>query len=218
MARDLRRAPFNEIHRLHRTRERGKCDWCGKPCEERTPVRKQLKLRHGDCDVELQTASSPEAARRLVFDRDGGVCVDCGGAFSEMSRFRAEMPVNKFTGFACVSYIGPHAGEPRPYTRIIWISMWHVDHVVPLWKVQHLPAAERIKYFLLPNLLTRCDKCHARKSKREAAERAHFDRLAARDKALTEIFPEPLSAYSKPKRKMRSRPFPKASRPMRWKR
>lgn len=55
---------------------------------------------------------------------------------------------------------------------------YEVDHEIPLWKVADLPPERRIKYFGLENLKLRCVPCHKRKNGKEAAERAHFNRLA----------------------------------------
>lgn len=79
-----------------------------------------------------------------------------------------------------------------------------VEHRVPLWKVRHLPDAARIKYYGPENLWLNCETCHKRKSKREAAERAHGYRLEL--------------ARVKAKRKQRrSRPWPKRKFPSRGK-
>lgn len=54
---------------------------------------------------------------------------------------------------------------------------WHVEHRVPLWKVRHLPDAERFYYFTPANVDTVCVNCHPFKSAKETTERAHIDRL-----------------------------------------
>ena len=60
-----------------------------------------------------------------------------------------------------------------------------VEHCVPLWKTRTMTAARRRWYNTLHNMVLRCagkDTCHARKTKREAAERAHYDRLEKKRK------------------------------------
>lgn len=58
-----------------------------------------------------------------------------------------------------------------------------IEHQIPLWAVERLPARKRAWYNTLPNLYLRCRSgCHARKTKREAADRAHLKRLEARRK------------------------------------
>lgn len=55
---------------------------------------------------------------------------------------------------------------------------WEVEHNVPLWKVATIEPLERLNYFRLPALVTRCVACHRKKSAHEASERAHIKRLA----------------------------------------
>lgn len=60
-----------------------------------------------------------------------------------------------------------------------------VEHNIPLWKVTHMTIAGRAWYNTLANLFLRCaDKfgCHKRKTKAEAAERAHYKRLEKKRK------------------------------------
>lgn len=190
-----RRPPVSEIHRLHLPRQAGKCDWCGLPQEERTPVRKQLKLRHSVCDTELNIVQNPAAARAALWVRDSGVCAGCGGDFAfahhyvpERKRpdgtagtsfaFNNDRTGHWFADDSAVLGRGANAVLGVLFTPVRSISMWHVDHKVPLWKVAHMPAIERVAFFKLPNLQTLCDQCHERKSAKETAERHHFDRLA----------------------------------------
>lgn len=77
---------------------------------------------------------------------------------------------------------------------------WAVDHHIPLWKVATLPPEQRIEYFRLPNLVTRCKDCHARKTAAEAAERAKIKRIARGGKVVR----RPMRAGS---RKIPSRPW-----------
>ena len=70
-----------------------------------------------------------------------------------------------------------------------------VEHRIPLWKVRHLPDDQRRWYYGLGNLWLLCRTCHKPKTRHEAAERAHLDRMTD---------PKPSRG-----RKMPSRPFPK---------
>lgn len=80
------------------------------------------------------------------------------------------------------------------YTEVIWISLWHVEHRVPLWKVAHMPAVQRIAYFMLDAVETWCEVCHKFKTRKEAADRAKInERLREPD--------------GKPKRAWTSRPL-----------
>lgn len=198
----VRKAPFREIYRLRQPLGENCCRWCGLPCEDFTPVRKKRREVHYACDADIQIVTSAEAARRVVFERDKGFCCDCGEDWSERFVFRK--------GPAVAIWGGHQATRDDPgfnrYTTVAWISLWHVDHRVPLWKVAHMPPLERIAYFLLPNLCTRCEPCHKRKTAKEAAERAHLDELAVPKTA------KPRRAWPVG-RKMQSRPFQKRKTP-----
>lgn len=52
-----------------------------------------------------------------------------------------------------------------------------IEHRIPLWKVSHLPDAERAIYFSLDNERLFRPRCQARKTAEEAAERAHYERM-----------------------------------------
>lgn len=183
----IRKPPVEAILAQYPQGKRGLCGWCGNEVSEKTHVRGWAKWWHGACLLEMQIITQPDVARRCVEERDHGICADCGA---------------------------PPQCEPRTVIRgrgtqwqheeVVSVVLWHVDHNIPLWKVAHMPPLQRIEYFKLWNLVTRCEKCHKAKSKREEAEQAHFDRLA-----------EPKD--SKPGRKLLSRPFQKGHRPMRRK-
>lgn len=196
----VRRPPVDAQFALHHPRERGKCPWCGEPITERTPVRKQLKAMHDRCSWELGIITSPDQARRAVFERDNGICADCGEDWSAMSRF---LPAHRNPdGTASVSYSFDSSRREWPCTRLVVISLWQNDHAVPLWKVMHLEPLARLQYFKLANMLTRCVRCHDRKTGDEAAERAKFDRLD----------PE-VEQKEKPKRNWGKRPMRSTERP-----
>lgn len=52
-----------------------------------------------------------------------------------------------------------------------------IEHKVPLWKVAHLPDEQRQAYFELANKRLMRPRCQLAKTKAEATERAHFERL-----------------------------------------
>lgn len=177
-----RRPPVNEVFKLHLPRQPGKCDWCGQPHDERTPVRKQLKARHAECESDYLRIIRPELARAAVEERDHGICAQCGEDWSLMSRFAPEFRHPDRSPMCSTNVEGwGRKDELRiRFTPILVISLWHVDHKVPLWKVRHMPPVERLEYWRLPNLQTLCDPCHKRKTAAEAAERSHYDALAGR--------------------------------------
>lgn len=164
-----RRPPTSAVFAAHLPRRPGKCDWCGEPCEERTAVRQQIKRRHDRCNDEYLTTIRPDFARAMVFARDRGICALCGEDWSE--RWRPIKGLKQYLRDDGIEIV---------YSSILWVSLWHVDHRVPLWKVVHMPDLERIAFFKLANLQTLCDPCHGGKTAREAAERAHHNELARR--------------------------------------
>lgn len=198
---EVRKPPVGAVFALHLPREPGKCPWCGLPIEERTPVRKQLKTIHAACNAELAIISDPSQARWYVLKRDKGICADCGEDWSEMARFFPTFIVppreHHYYERSLRVTEGPKVGQivrlseevfdwdaPRKkrevflYVALTAVSLWHVDHKTPLWKVRHMSPLERLEYFKLANLITRCEPCHKVKTREEAAERAKFERLA----------------------------------------
>lgn len=79
---------------------------------------------------------------------------------------------------------------------------WQVDHHIPLWKVKDMQALQRLEYFKLHNLVTRCGRCHVIKSGKEASERAHIRTVRKERK------PRPKRTWPQGK-KLQSKPFPK---------
>lgn len=172
--RPSRRPPTAEIFKEHLPKKTGKCSWCGEVCA-------RGRVWHDECRLDFRIIINPQYARDLVFERDKGICKDCG---CDASRpfWRAHTAITE-------------AGYD--WFILERITGWHVDHNVPLWKVAHMPPAKRIDYYRLWNLKTRCSGCHIRKTGKENPERHHHDDLA-----------EP--KQKKPSRKLRSRGFDKA--------
>lgn len=187
---EIRSAPVAAVFALHPQDKRGSCRWCGKPTRERTPSQNQLRWWHSECEAEYLCCVRPDQARWQVWQRDKGICFDCGAPPETVTRQRS---VNKETQWEHVEDFS--------------VELWHVDHHIPLWKVRHLHPLQRIEYFKLANLITRCERCHARKSAKESAERAHFKRISKKEK------PKVKSRWSS--RTIESRPFSKQHKPLR---
>jgi len=177
-----RKPPVGAVLRLHKQGVRGLCGWCGGNVTETTPARGWFKFWHSECSFEMGVIEQPALARDAVRDRDKCVCADCGNTSAKVKR----------------TWNGKNLG-PWDYET----ETWQVDHKVPLWKVAHLPPLERIEYFKLANLITRCEDCHKKKTKAEAAERAHFRRLSEPEKQA-DLF----------RKTIQSRGFDKQHRPM----
>jgi 5-methylcytosine-specific restriction endonuclease McrA len=212
-ARDVRKPPIGAVLRQHKQGVRGLCGWCGLSVEEKTEVRGWFKFWHAACQFEMGIIENPANARDAVFNRDKGVCCDCGEDFSERYAFRAGGIIRMWGEWDNERenrsrYAAERQADFHIYTEVVWISLWHVDHKTPLWKVRHLPDLERLEFFKLANLITRCHRCHERKTSEEAAERAKFNRLA------TPKSEKPKRIWPKGK-KLQSRGFEKCHRPMR---
>lgn len=225
---DVRKPPIGAVLRLHQQGVRGWCGWCGLAVADKTPGCGWLKWWHDACADEMAIIERPDAARRAVFSRDKGICCDCGEDWSEMFLLLPEYggrgtyqlgPNGEVLRTASISYLEPSGRSSCsqfykgaiPYSALKVVSLWQADHKIPLWKIRHLPDLQRLEYFKLANLITRCHRCHQFKTDEEAAERAKYKRLGST--------PEP-----KPKSKWASKPMqsrngfpPRGSRPMRRK-
>lgn len=209
MENDVRKPPVGAVIRLHQQGVRGWCGWCGAVVTEKTEARGWLKWWHDACAEEMAVIEQPSRARDVVFRRDHGICCDCGEDWSERHTFRPEYKDRVERGIEGSVW---EDGDRyiAIYNPIIWISLWHVDHKVPLWKVRDMPDLQRLEYFKLANLITRCHRCHEFKTTDEAGERAKFKRAAAAPP------PKPKSRWAT--RQLVGRGFPpKGSRPMRKK-
>lgn len=213
MSREVRKPPVRARLALHKQGIRGWCGWCGTAVEDKTPGRGWLKWWHDACAEEMAVIEQPDCARRALLERDNGVCCDCGEDWSEKFLLLPEyggrgvyhvFPDGVGRRTAHISYLQPDSNSScgrncegaRPYTPLKKVSLWHADHKVPLWKVEHLPDLERLSYFTLANLVTRCHQCHERKTTEEAAERAHFKRLVAPAKAKPKWASKPMQSRS----------------------
>lgn len=159
--------------------ERLRCCWCGEPIEERLkkngePYAVQASWHRG-CVGEYRAACAPSEFYDNLAKRDGERCAVCG------ERPMSWEPTCGTQGQSLTTVEWHSAGRPYPvYCEVRYRPMLDVDHVVPLWKVAHLPDQERRPYFLPGNLQLICrDLCHKEKSAREAAERAQLRRAAA---------------------------------------
>lgn len=224
---DVRKPPVSAVLRQHPQGVRGTCGWCGEPCLDKTPARGWLKWIHDACDFERTIIEQPDAARRAVLARDKGICIDCGEDWSQRSKF---VPVRSVETkeprviYACATpracppwtpadYSLSTWGQPRddhhPFIELTTVSLWHVDHKVPLWKVVHMPDLQRLEYFKLANLITRCERCHAHKTRKEAADRAKFNSQAKGGEAN----PEHVTVSGRHKARPAAEKKPWASRP-----
>lgn len=153
--------------------EPGWCRWCGREIWKNYATRKLSRRRwHPACLDQFFILTRPEATRRAVWDRDEGRCYICGKQHQATPRL------------IWTDEYGDIGKGTLPQSHIGWTlpSGWQAEHKVPLWKVAHLPDAERLKYFLLDNIGIACDRpCHENKTRAEATERAKLERIGERE-------------------------------------
>lgn len=206
---EVRKPPISAVLVLHKQGVRGTCGWCGDAVTEKTPARGWFLFWHPKCSREMGIIEQPALARDAVFERDKGICAQCKEDWSNAAQLIPEFYVSAWREAHFdedTSTPGPdgkrrvqvHTIDGFKYVSLKSISLWHVDHRIPLWSVVHMPALQRIEYFKLANLQTLCDPCHKQKTKREAARKSKFDGQA-------ELFDAP--AQPKPKSGFGSRPM-----------
>lgn len=159
-----RKPPLPELFTSYRHSEhKGLCKWCREPL----PVKGEDGYHHArewhpDCKVKFFTLTMPAMARYNVFERDDGICADCGDDLKlfvpKYKRWAWQLHERSISWALC-DEVG---------------KSWQLDHIQPLWKSKNLTDEERIKFFEIDNLQTLCVPCHAKKTKLEAAERAEI--------------------------------------------
>lgn len=171
-----KRDAVRKVPILHAKLPPGWCRWCGQDVlypekHKKAGQRNERKGWHDACLGEYFLHSRPDVQRSHLIARDGEKCRNCGGA-----------PLKVVRGVEVVVWDPKRrkGEEPVRYCEIDIRIDVQIEHVVPLWKVRHMPDADRVKYFGPGNLqfLCRGIGCHTGKTKAEAAERGHFNRLA----------------------------------------
>lgn len=143
--------------------------------------------------IEAKVIGQPKRARAAVFQRDRGICVDCG-----LDCTTYETPLLNVLG----DPIWPKKNYRVQISReralewcekalkvsnmvAIWdidLGNWHVDHAMPLHLVDR-SQPDAWKYWTLENLRTRCPECHKAKTAQEAKDRGKVRRLRGDNKA-----------------------------------
>ena len=189
--------------------EPGHCRLCGIPIL--TKANQPARSRRW-CDshqIEAKVIGQPKRARAAVFQRDRGICRDCGTDctsytapehFGDDGRYRAryQVQINRERALEWCD----KALKVSNMVAIWDIDLgdWHVDHAMPLHLVDR-SKPDAWKYWTLENLRTRCPDCHKAKTAQEAKDRGKVRRLNGETKR-------------KPKRKIpqRANPWPKGKR------
>ena len=186
-----------------RPREHLVCRWCGLPIQPKLKKNGEPRATqasfHEACSFAYRAARNPVILYNSLVVRDGEKCGCCGEA---TKRWWPERGVKGSIDSIGTMYYpdNPPGAVFVDYTPIEFRIVLEVDHYIPLWKVAHLPDDRRRWYFTIENLWLMQPQCHTKKTAKEAAERAHFNRLSS-DKP------------KKPKRRWPSRKI--HSRPMR---
>lgn len=128
--------PFNQ---------KGCCHWCGGPV-----VSPRRTWCSEACVTEWTVRTSGAAVRAAVYERDHGICTECGIDTTAEKRTRYEA-----SGRTWHDHWGIRAD-------------WDADHIVAVWRGGGLAG--------LDGYQTLCRPCHAAKTAREAAERAQLRR------------------------------------------
>lgn len=168
---------------------KGRCCWCAGDIPTRLKKNGEpYKLQgafHPNCGAEYRNAFTPSIFFDRLAERDGKKCADCGEAIGCWlpSHGTKRAPETVYEHEARDWRRRHELPVVVKYTPVVYRIVLQVDHKVPLWKVAHLPHAERREYFLIGNLWLLCIRCHGRKTTREAAERAHQARLEKKREA-----------------------------------
>lgn len=165
----------------------GTCRWCLEPI---THKRAKQMHWHPDCKRLWLLHSHLDTQFRFLCERDGRRCAECKDV---SMRWLAERPHvmcrwGSWKDGDMPEYLlqlwppprGPWADRTEEDRLTGWqtpIRREHalqVDHRVPLWSVAHLPDDVRRPYFGPRNLWLLCSRCHAAKTRKEAARRARL--------------------------------------------
>lgn len=164
---------------------RALCRQCG------TEVPKGRRTFCGDACVHAwKLKSDPTYQRKLVFERDRGVCAACGldtEALHRQIEAAAKLDPHRFGAYgrARRAILDPLGIDPHR------ITLWDMDHIVPV--------VEGGGECGLDNLRTLCPPCHKRVTAELAARRAERRRAAKRAAARVRdawAFPEQMALGS----------------------
>lgn len=159
---------------------------------------------HPGCAQTYLLHTRLEAQARFLLDRDGPTCRCCGVDTSLVIGWQAETWIRvNHQAMTCVDFSQNRPGSiyAGSYCLIRERTIgFHVDHVIPLWKVDK-SKPNALWYWSPENLQLLCRSrrqagediigCHERKTTGEAAERAKSNRLQGKTKRKGEFTPLP---------------------------
>lgn len=150
--------------------EKGKCRWCGQP----VPMGRRSWCGDG-CVEEFRLERWPSYLRSKVFDRDHGVCFQCG---RDCHRLMGRIDLLTKVGFRNFT-----VDEYRKKIRIEkWLRRCGVTFatsgtIYSLWEADHIVSVVEGGLNRLDNMRTLCRSCH------KAETRVLRARLAAKKRA-----------------------------------
>ena len=179
MARILRTAPKPPFWDA----DPGICRGCGEEFTTKAGERHRGRRWCADCAPAWRVASQPLVARAAVFQRDVGICHDCGldctsyevDSGAAWGTYRVQ--INRQRALVWCERALDVVNHSQQRSRyLIDLGDWHVDHAMPLHLVDR-EKPEAWREWTLPNLRTRCPSCHAEKTAEEARMRGKVRRL-----------------------------------------
>jgi len=160
--------------------EPGICRGCGQEFITKANQRHRGRRWCADCAAGWKVAGHVLRARAAVFQRDLGVCHDCGldctsyevagTAISETYRVQ----INRERALEWCEQVLAKSAYSRLYA--IDLGDWHVDHAMPLHLIDR-DKPDAWREWTLPNLRTRCPACHGEKTTKEAKARGKVRRI-----------------------------------------
>lgn len=139
-----RKAPLPDS--MKRPAVRGMCRWCGLPVLN-GKQQSTKRTWHPACVAAFKLIHWPAETRRVVFERDKGVCARCR---KDTMAEKREREGHWWKG-----------GMPNGTGRL-----WQHDHIRPL-----LEANGDLSFWSLDNIQTLCTPCHIEKGKEDNARR-----------------------------------------------
>lgn len=170
--RRLRSLNADWLRVLH-DRRLGECTWCG------SEMPKGRQVWCGDvCEVAFYTRCSWTYAARLVFDRDRGICRECGTDTVANEREAKALKKVLLTG-RCPKHVNLFDWRQQCLESATWFTArgfsrgrWReVDHILPVCNGGGLCT--------LDNLRLLCGVCHHEHTKQLAAQNAKARKDAA---------------------------------------
>jgi len=142
------------LARMRLPTTKGICRWCGEP------TAKPRRTWHDECVEQYLMLASPAVVRSRLFERDQGVCWECG---LDCDALEAELFRLRVAGGS--DGMGMYSERWRDFLRQMGLErLWNRT----AWEAHHLVAvADGGHGWDLDNYLSLCWQCHARETRRQ---------------------------------------------------